>query len=664
MKTLTARFENPDQIHRFIKQYAIEKEENILIQIFTCVNKKNFIKELLTLLTKLIPQASIIGSTTSGEISNEGALTDSTVVSFSIFRDTKIKTSIEEYDTSSFTTGEKIITNFKDNEHLKLIISFTDGLHMNGEEFLEGIYSKNPKITVAGGMAGDYSRFEESFVFNEKKITSNGAVAAALYNKELNIFTEYNFNWESIGKKHIVTKSDKNRVYSIGDMTALEFYQYYLGENIEKFLPSIGIEFPLVIKKDDHNIARAAIKKHDDGSLSFAGNVPQGSVVQFGHGDVQMIINKSLENVKSILNHPIESIFIYSCMARRALLKDDINLEILPLREISSISGFFTNGEFFQNRYGSSFLNQTMTILAISENDEKIDNVTPNIFSHKLPHQDDAALHRTQALSNLIEQTTQELEDFNALLELRVKEEIEKNEQKDALLNMLKNQSQLGEMMEMIIHQWRQPLSAITTSISSIEIYNESNMLTDDILDNSLGHIRECACHLSTTIDDFRSLFQGEILYETMQSKTAIDKSLAIIKSSLIKNKITLVKNHEQSASITISLGLIMQVLLNIIKNAVDILIEKNIKDPVIEIITRIENDKLVIDIKDNGGGIPEDILPKVFDKRFTTKDSKIGTGIGLDMSRTIIETKFNGKIYAHNQSPWAIFSIELPIVK
>lgn len=662
MKTLTTTFESFDQLLRFVNNHELNNEKNILIQIFTSSKQKSFIRKLLNILNNAIDNCEIIGSTTSGEISSNGAQTNSTVISFSTFKNTKIKTVFQEYNQTSYTSGQTLIKKIEQNDELKLLISFTDGIYTNGENFLNGIYSINKDIIVSGGMAGDYSNFDDTFVFTKENITNKGMVAAALYNKDLNIFTDYSFNWDSIGKKHKVTKADRNRVYQIGDLSAIDFYKHYLGKDIEKHLPTIGIEFPLVINKDGMDIARVVTQKHDDGSLSFAGNIQEGSTIQFGHGNVQMIIKKSLENVKNIVSQPVESIFIYSSLARLALLKEDINLEIVPLRELASICGFFTNGEFFNNHKKSSFLNQSMTILAISENNTMDKCVTPNIFNYKLPHQEDINLYRTQALSSLIEQTTKDLEKFNTQLEQRVAQEVRKNEQKDTLLNMMKTQSQVGEMLEMIVHQWRQPLSAISSAISSVEVYNDTDMLTQELLENSINHIKECTLHLDETIDDFRTLFKGDISIERVNASDVIKKTLGIVKSLLTKNKIKLIKHCEQSSYVYISKGLLMQVLLNLIKNAVDIHLEKGTIEPKIEIETITNNKTIKIKIKDNAGGIPEDILPSVFDKGFTTKDFKTGTGIGLHMSKTIIETKFQGKLTASNEKPWAIFTIELPL--
>ncbi len=667
MTTVTLEYKTICNLKKFIEDEKLNINDNILIQVFTSKNNSNFILSLIDELLSFLPNAKIIGASTCGEISNRGSISHATVISFSTFSKTKIVTTLAQYSTCSYNTGQNLINAFEKSDNLKVLISFTDGLNTNGEEFLNGISSINQDLIVAGGMAGDYTKFDETFVFTQDEITSKGAVAVGLYNKDLHIHTDYSFNWESVGKKHIVDKSDKNRVYQISGMTTVEFYKYYLGNDIGRLLPAIGIEFPLVIKKDKINIARAVLAKHDDGSLSFAGNIMEGSEVQFGYGDVQMIINKGIENIKSIIEYPVESIFIYSCMARRALLNNDINLEILPFRELAPISGFFTYGEFYHNCHddqcNNKLLNQTMTILALSESDDIVNQITPNIFSNNPPEVNDIKLHRTQALSILIDKTTTELEELNQNLEQKVKDEVKKNLEKDAILQVAQTQGQLGEMLEMILHQWRQPLSAITSSVSAVQVYKENEILTDDILDDALTNILTYTDHLNSTIEDFRELFKGDSAFKNISLIKLIKKSLTITSPMINQNKINIVTQFDSDAQIFVPVGLVMQVLLNITKNSIDILMEKQIEQPTIKFKTYIKKEEIVIKIMDNGGGIPKEIIQTVFDKHFTTKADSHGTGIGLDMSKTIIENEIGGNLNVHNVNNWAVFKIIIPIL-
>ncbi len=668
MKTVTLEYTSVKQLKEFVLENNISSYNQNLIQIFTSLNDKLYITNLINNILEFIPNAKIIGATTCGEISNNGALRNSTVISFSKFDKTKIETKLVNANEDSFKAGRHIIKSFEDynSNSLKLFITFSDGLNTNGEEYLAGISSVNNDVVVSGGMAGDNAMFEETFVFTQSDITNNGSVAAALYNENLSIYTDYSFNWETVGKKHIVEKSAKNRVYRISGMTTVDFYKYYLGDDMGRLLPSIGIEFPLILKKNNVNIGRAVLAKHDDGSLSFAGNIPQGSEIQFGHGDVQMIINKGLNSVKHILDQPVESIFIYSCMGRHALLQEDINLELLPLRELAPISGFFTYGEFYHSCNSkvtsNQLLNETMVIVAISENIDMIDEVSPNIFSHNPPSVNDVALHRTQALSILIERTTKELEDLNNQLEQRVKKEVAKNLEKDDMMQVMQSQAQLGDMIEMIIHQWRQPLSGISTVTTSLQLSQEIGTLDDEVLSDMLNRTLSYVNHLNITVDDFRDLFRGETELTPISLGNLINKSLTIINPLIKKESIEVIKDIESDVEILVPISLMMQVMLNIIKNAIDVIIEKDIKDPKIKFKTYIKKNRCVIKIMDNGGGIPYDILPYIFDRKFTTKGAFHGTGIGLNMSKIIIESKVGGKLTANNVGNWAVFNMKIPL--
>ncbi|MEA3314483.1 MAG: FIST N-terminal domain-containing protein [Campylobacterota bacterium] len=658
MRTDVLEYISEIDIEKFIDLNNIKDSDSLLVQIFTSINKKEFIKNIQIKLLSLLPNVKIIGMTTSGEISNNGLLDNNTVLAFTSFEKTKIETKIVKYKDNSFQMGIDLINSFNyTNKNLKLLISFTDGLKTNGEEYLDGIHSISKDTIISGGMAGDYSKFEDTFVFNENEIIRDGAVAVGLYNKDLNIYTDYSFNWETIGKEHTVTKSIKNRVYEIDNMTAVEFYSYYLGEDIGNLLPAIGIEFPLVMKRDNVTIARAVLSKFEDGSLSFAGNITEGSKIRFGHGDVEMIINKGINNFKSISNIPIESIFIYSCMARKALLEKNINLELKPFQKIAPMAGCFTYGEFFQDK----LLNQTMTILAISENNYIKDKELRRFKENSKIINKDPKLLRTQALSILVERTTKELEDLNSELEERVKKEVEKNKEKDKELQLRETQAQLGEMIEMIIHQWRQPLSAITSSASSAQVYQEAGILTEDTISEVLKQVLISSEHLNRTIEDFRDLFKADESYTKLQGNIVIDKTLTVIGPVILKNSIKLIKEYSSKIIIEVPLGLIMQVILNIIKNSIDVLLEKEISDPTIKIISYQKDDYNLIEIWDNAGGIPEDVIKYIFDKRFTTKGSEKGTGIGLNMSKTIMETKVNGKLTAHNYKNWAVLTMHIP---
>lgn len=671
MKSFSFLYNESVKLDEFIHYNAalLKSSENILIQVFTAFNDIEYIKKLLKEIKDKIPKAKIIGATSCGEISNQGMVLNSTVISISFFDNTLIETKILETKENSFLTGKILLEELysQNKDKPKLLITFTDGLNTNGEEYLNGISEVDSNIIVAGGMAGDYSKFEKTYVFNEDTIISDGAVAAALYNDDLNIYTHYNFNWKKLGKSHKVEKSEKNRVYKIDGMTPVEFYAEYLGEDIKELLPAIGIEFPLVIQEDGEDIARAVLSKYEDGSLSFAGNIKEGSIVKFGYGDVGMILKDSIEHIENIYKSPIESIFIYSCMARKALLKDDVNLELLPLKESAPISGFFTYGEFSHSKNKHRLLNQTMTVLGMSEG-QKLHHLKENSklkdTLEELNHTEtDLSRIRNKALSSLITKTTAELEELNSHLEYRVSEEIKKSLEKDNIMLSNARHAQLGEIIGMIAHQWRQPLSAISSTVSAMQIQKQFGMFKDEDFDKAAKNVMGYVEFLNNTINDFRNFFKVDPKKESVKINDIYEKASVIINTLVSKYDIKIEKDFRYDKEVFVNVSQMTQVFLIIIKNAIDAMEDKGLDEKIIKIRSFEEKDNCIIEFEDIGGGIPIEILPKIFEKRFTTKGETHGTGIGLDMSKTIIEVKMKGKIEARNGKDGAIISIFLPLV-
>jgi signal transduction histidine kinase len=671
MKSYSFIYETGNDVKEFIDKTPItlDSSSEILVQVFTAVNKYEYIKQLTDDIISFIPNAKIIGATTCGEISNTGMLLDSTVVSLSIFDDTKIITKIVPIQNSSFLTGVSIMTDLYSHiqEKPNAIITFTDGLNTNGEEYLKGISEIDETVTVAGGMAGDNSKFEKTYIFTEETIIDNGAVLAAFYNDDLNVYTNYNFNWKKLGKSHVIEKSEGNRVYQIDGMKPVDFYAEYLGEGIKDFLPAIGIEFPLVIQEDGEDIARAVLSKYDDGSLGFAGNLKEGSIVKFGYGDVSMILKESIKQIDDIHKNPIEGIFIYSCMARKALLKEDVNLEILPLKEVAPVSGLFTYGEFSHSKDKHRLLNQTMTILGFSEGKKELDlqkglNFKDSLCNINFTEKDLASI-RNEALSKLITKTTQELEELNSHLEYRVAEEIKKNTDKDNIMLANARHAQLGEIIGMIAHQWRQPLSAISSTVSAMEVQKDHGMLSDKAFSDTVNRVMDYVDFLNNTIDDFRNFFRQDRQKEYISIENVYEKASVIINTLVSKYDVDIQKNFYYKREIFVNSAELTQVFLIIIKNAIDAMEEKLIEEKKIFIRSFQKDGFCIIEFEDIGGGVPKDILPKIFEKRFTTKGESHGTGIGLDMSKTIIEVKMKGKIEARNGKDGAVFSIYLPIL-
>lgn len=385
MNSYNLYYINKKSLKSFIEQKNIVDSQNLLIQVFTSKSDPVYIQEILDALNVYLPHSNIIGTTSDGEIMNGKVSEDKTVISFTEFSQTSMKVVGVSHLDRGFKSGQTIAKQLI-SEHTKAIISFATCYNTSGEEYLNGIGSVNSKLLVAGGIAAHNASTTDTYVFTKDKIIKKGAVAVSLDSENLYVHNNFSYNWSKIGLELTINKVIDNRVYEIDGKRAYDLYVHYLGEEIASNLPSSGTEFPLIINRDDFLISRAVTEVHDDGSLSFAGDFKVGDKVQFGYGDIKSIHKKSTDISKDVSKNPAEVIFVYSCMARRHYLNDDIENETIPLEQIAPTSGFFTHGEFYTNTR-REFLNQTMTLLVLSEKHQikKIDNISTisKTFSHQ-----------------------------------------------------------------------------------------------------------------------------------------------------------------------------------------------------------------------------------------------------------------------------------------
>jgi len=654
MKTINIKYTNNDDLIRLIKKENILTYDNILVQIFAIQNSYESIKSLIDIVSSNIPQAKIIGATSHTNIIDNRVYQNS-IISISLFETTKVETFIADNQGDSYQLGLDLANRFKDFEDIKSIISFGDGLNINGDRFLDGL-STMGDIPISGGLASDIKKFTNTYVFSENGITENGAVVAILYGDDLIVNSLYNFGWEVIGKELVVTKSIGNRVYEIDNTPIIDIYKKYLGSRIEKLLPKTAIEFPLILKENGVLVGRAVLKRHSDNSLSFAGDIKEGSVVQFGYGNMEQIIKKKYDNIHTILEYPMESIFIYSCVARLNLFQDEINKDIEPYNQMASVSGFFTFGEFFYNLDRAILFNETKTILFLSE--KNIENRDIKIIKPDI----DGIANTIDALAHLNTQTTKELRDLNVTLEKRVEEAIKEIRVKDEMLLQQSKLAQMGELLEMISHQWKQPLTAIATTNANILLRSQLETLSKDYLEERLNDSSEYIGYLSETINDFKDFFQNDKVKVNTNFFKIIENVKKIIYQNLLYNDIELRINflEDNLENFDIYQNDIQQVVLNIITNAQDAIIINKIHKSYIKIDKLDNKDYFILTIEDNAGGISCDIKDKILRPYFTTKKEYGGIGIGLHISNMIMQ-KLNGKIEYYNISNGVRFLIYIP---
>jgi len=229
-------------------------------------------------------------------------------------------------------------------------------------------------------------------------------------------------------------------------------------------------------------------------------------------------------------------------------------------------------------------------------------------------------------------------------------QDITKEKEKDSIIIQQSRFAAMGEMIGNIAHQWRQPLSSISTISTGTKLRYKNNLICDEELEDAFNKINVHTQHLSSTIDDFREFFSEDRKKEYFSIDEVIEKSISLIDAMYMDNKITLnVKITNKELMLNGSSGELSQVFLNILNNAKDIFLEKDVENKIVLIRVSKNDNMAVICIKDNAGGVPDDIKLKIFEPYFTTKHKSQGTGIGLFMSRKIIEQHYNGTLQCTN---------------
>ncbi|MCG3659905.1 sensor histidine kinase [Aliarcobacter butzleri] len=266
-------------------------------------------------------------------------------------------------------------------------------------------------------------------------------------------------------------------------------------------------------------------------------------------------------------------------------------------------------------------------------------------------------------MAGKIEKLISQEKKLNTELEEKVIVETSKQKEQEQLLIQQTRLAAMGEMIGNIAHQWRQPLNALGLILQNLKFSYEIGELDEKMIDKSVKKATLLTENMSKTIDDFRNFFRPNKAKENFKINEGITKAVELIESTFEHNNIKLEKDFVSSEIEFFGFANeFSQVILNLLTNAKDAVLENKIENPLIIIQTKIDDEYIYISIKDNGLGIKDEIINKIFEPYFTTKDEGKGTGIGLYMSKIIIENNMNGKIEVKNEQNGANVIIKLPI--
>ncbi|MGB3752044.1 MAG: ATP-binding protein, partial [Arcobacteraceae bacterium] len=257
-----------------------------------------------------------------------------------------------------------------------------------------------------------------------------------------------------------------------------------------------------------------------------------------------------------------------------------------------------------------------------------------------------------------------ELEELNNSLEKRIENEVKENTKHQALIMHQSKLVQMGEMIENIAHQWRQPLAQINSSVLLIDAILVKKQCENEMVEDKLLEIESLTSYMSKTIDDFKNFFDPDKKKTLFSIKYAIEKAYDIVKGSLQSHHIQVAMAVDETLNSYSYLEELQQVLLTLLNNAVDALVLMNITKGEIKISVYTEKNSIIVEVQDNAKGIDEQYIDKVFEPYFTTKHKSQGTGLGLYMAKMIVENALEGNLCVKNRGDGACFTLTFPIKK
>jgi signal transduction histidine kinase len=625
MKVFSLRFKTIDRLKTFISDNKLSSDGNILIQIYSQTDQ---IGEILTLLNRELKRATIIGHYSDRSLVNGIVTYQEVIINFIIFDSSKV-------ESRYFTTCSQI-----DRDFLQDISSFYivySSNHIAKESFIDNIPSD---ITLVG-------TFYNNFIITDNMVKNSGVVVTKI-DMDFDVDIKIIDIIEPVGRELKVTQKDFDGIYKIGNFTPRELYEHYLNKKLSTDLTDTSYSFPL-LKKLDSNLFQSALILNENKNVMLTHNISQNDTLLLGFAHSKAFYEEYAKVIEELDGIHCDLLLTINSNARADYIsKKGFNYK-------SGIGGF-SKSELVVYKNKIYDLNLSSVIVLFNQNNSNL------LKRDSYIKYDDISwdINMVDALYSIAKIASKELEDLNCELNKRVKIEVEENLKKDSLLIHNSKLAQMGEMMSMIAHQWKQPLSAISATSSGLHIKIELDMYDRDFFLKSLLKIEEYITHLSNTIDDFSNFFKPTKVAQNYSLSSIIEDALSIATYSLTIHSIKVIKDLDTTLKVVTYKNELVQVLLNIIKNAENIMLKRGIKNPIISIRTYKKNYKTVIEILDNGGGVEDDNIEKIFEPYFSTKASQDSTGLGLYMSKLIVETSLKGELYLKNTTDGASFNIVL----
>ena len=658
MRQLVHYYKNYKNFQKWTEEYEIKDSKKLLIEINFPDSDQQKLQKLLNKLYKDFPNSIIVGMQSFTSMSNHkiSEFNNDPIISIMEFESSRLTCEVLDIGIN-YVKGEPPVLDLTkigkhlqpDTKALQILSSYNEA---HTASYINEIGQYFGHLKIFGGGATHKQDKKHEFIFHNNIIYPKAVILIFMHGESLNVELFQAFDWKPISKKKRITEVEGNYIKTIDNIAALDIYKKYF-PNIEEN-HSVSIQVPLYITKNNiPSTAHILDIDFKNQSLKVAQELEVGDIVQLSIGNYNAMMNRIEEIYEFLSETPAQALWITSCISYEYGFRIPILHYISIIKSNDHIFGYSTSQEYFNTeKQPNTYHNHTFVMAAITESTSEYieltkytnENIDPYAIANKnlysIMHKTASELNQlTENLENMVEQRTEELNNLNKDLQIKIKNAVRKEKRQNAIMNQQSRLASMGEILENIAHQWRQPLNHVSWIMNDTLI--KAKLGREDEIDIAqlARNVNNSIQFLSETVDDFRRFVdKSSDLAQTFNVKKAIEATISLINETLVKSNIKIKLDCPEDIKYKGFENDFKHVLMNLINNARDAMEERNIENGRISIRVYHEKDELVIAVQDNAGGIPKPILKNIFEPYFTTKHKTKGTGLGLYMSKNMVE--------------------------
>ncbi len=658
MRQLVHYYKGYKNFQKWADEHHIKDSNKLLIEINFPDSDTQKLQRLLNKLNKNFPDSIIVGMQSFTSISNHqiSDTNNDPIISIMEFQSSRLTCEILDIGINYVKGKAPVLDLTKIGKHLQpdtkaleILSSYNEASTAN---YINQIGQHFGHLKIFGGGATHSQQNKHEFVFHNNIIYPKAVILIFMHGESLNVELFQAFDWKPISKKKKITEVDGSSIATIDNIAALDIYKKYF-PNIEDDT-SVSIQVPLYITKNNipstAHILDIDFKKQ---SLKVAQELEIGDIVQLSIGNYNAMMNRIEEIHEFLTKTPAQALWISSSLSYEYGFRIPILHYISTIKSNNHIFGYSTAQEYFNTEnQPNTYHNHTFVMAAITESiSDHIkltkytnENIGPFEIANKnlysIMHKTASELNQlAENLENMVEQRTEELNNLNKDLQKKIRDAVRKEKRQNAIMNQQSRLASMGEILENIAHQWRQPLNHVSWIMNDTLIKAQLGREDEIDIAELAKKVNSSIQFLSETVEDFRRFVdKSSDLPQTFNVKKAIEATISLINETLIKSEIGIKLDCPDDIKYKGFENDFKHVIMNLINNARDAMEERKIENGRISIRVYHEKDELVIAVQDNAGGIPKPILKNIFEPYFTTKHKSKGTGLGLYMSKNMVE--------------------------